>query len=122
LMLQHATPDDYVIATGETHTVREFCDLAFASVGLDYRDYVRVDRANFRLPDTTLLVGNPTKAKRLLGWMPTVTFPDLVQMMVAADLMSVQKMQQSAPLGVTNAQTGNLSTILEDVGEHENLA
>ena len=101
LMLQHATPDDYVIATGETHTVREFCDLAFASVGLDYRDYVQVDRANFRLPETTLLVGNPTKAKRLLGWVPTLSFPDLVQMMVAADLMSIQKMQQSAPSGVT---------------------
>jgi GDPmannose 4,6-dehydratase len=90
LMLQQPKPDDYVVATGEAHSVRELCEIAFSHVGLNYQDYVVQDRENFRTADTALLVGNPTKAERVLGWKRTVTFPDLVRMMVEADLRSIQ--------------------------------
>jgi GDPmannose 4,6-dehydratase len=90
LMSQQPTPDDYIVATGETHSVREFCEIAFSHVGLNYQDYVVQDHENFRLPETALLVGNPAKAKRLLGWKPIVTFQGLVRMMVDADLRSLQ--------------------------------
>jgi GDPmannose 4,6-dehydratase len=89
LSLQHSTPGDYIVATGETHSVREFCKVAFAHLGLNYEDYVVEDRENFRAPETALLVGNPAKAKRLLGWSPTVGFEQLVRMMVDADLRSL---------------------------------
>jgi GDPmannose 4,6-dehydratase len=89
LSLQHSTPGDYIVATGETHSVREFCEIAFARVGLSHEDYVVEDRENFRQPETALLVGNPAKAKRLLGWNPTVGFEQLVRMMVDADLRSL---------------------------------
>jgi GDPmannose 4,6-dehydratase len=94
LILQQPTPDDYIVATGETHSVREFCEIAFSHVGLNYQDYVVQDPQNFRLAETGLLVGNPAKAKRLLGWKPTVTFPALVRMMVEADLRSIQNIPQ----------------------------
>ncbi len=94
LMLQQTMPDDYVVATGETHSVRELCEIAFSHVGLNYQDYVVQDRANFRSADTALLVGNPAKAERLLGWKRTVTFPDLVRMMVEADLSSIQNIPE----------------------------
>lgn len=90
LMLQQPRPDDYVIATGETHSVRDFCELAFAHVGLAYKDFVIEDVANCRPAETGLLVGKPTKAHRILGWKPRVTFQDLVRMMVDADLKSIQ--------------------------------
>jgi GDPmannose 4,6-dehydratase len=90
LMLQQPTPDDYVVATGQAHSVRELCETAFSHVGLDYQDYVVQDCENFRSADTALLVGNPAKAKRLLGWEPRITFPELVHMMVDADLRSIQ--------------------------------
>ncbi len=86
LMLQQDEPDDYVIATGETHSVRELCEVAFGCVGLDYRDYVRVDPQYFRPAEVDLLVGDASKARAKLGWKPTVTFKELVQMMVEADL------------------------------------
>jgi GDPmannose 4,6-dehydratase len=89
LSLQHSAPGEYVIATGETHTVREFCEVAFAHLGLRYDDYVAQDRENFRSPETSLLVGNPAKARRILGWSPTVNFEQLVKMMVDADLRSL---------------------------------
>jgi len=94
LMLQQPTPDDYVVATGEAHSVRELCEIAFSHVGLNYQDYVVQDRENFRTADTALLVGNPTKAERVLGWKRTVTFPDLVRMMVEADLRSIQNIPE----------------------------
>ena len=90
LILQQPTPDDYVVSTGEVHSVRELCEIAFSHVGLDYRDYVVQDCENFRLADRSLLVGNPAKAKRLLGWEPTVTFENLIRMMVDADLRAIQ--------------------------------
>jgi GDPmannose 4,6-dehydratase len=90
LMLQQPMPDDYVIATGETHSVRDFCEKAFAHVGLDYKDFVIEDVANCRPAETGLLVGNPTKALRVLGWKPRVVFGDLVRMMVDVDLKTIQ--------------------------------
>ena len=86
LMLQQPDPDDYVIATGETYTVRHFCELAFVRAGLDYKKYVTVDPKFLRPAEVDLLLGDPTKAKTKLGWKPEVTFEGLVNMMVDADL------------------------------------
>jgi GDPmannose 4,6-dehydratase len=86
LMLQQDQPDDYVVATGETWSVRQLCELAFQAVGLDYRDYVKHDSRFDRPAEVDLLVGDLSKAKRQLGWEPTVRFRQLVEMMVAADL------------------------------------
>ena len=87
LMLQQDAPDDYVIATGETHSVAEFCELAFRHVGIDdWRRYVKVDEALLRPADVDLLVGDPSKARRCLNWQPEVTFEGLVKLMVEADL------------------------------------
>lgn len=86
LMLQQDEPDDYVIATGEMHSVREFCEMAFGVVGLDYRDYVEVDPYYLRPADVAALRGDASKAKRKLGWQPKVTFHELVEMMVEADM------------------------------------
>lgn len=90
LMLQQPTPSDYVVATGETHSVREFCETAFSHLGLNYQDYAIQDQGISRLPEKALLVGNPAKAKRVLGWKPKVTFQGLVRMMVDADIASLQ--------------------------------
>jgi GDPmannose 4,6-dehydratase len=85
-MLQQDEPDDYVIATGETHSVQEFCEEAFSHVGLDWRDHVRVDPKYFRPAEVDLLLGDPSKSRRVLGWEPRVTFKELAHMMVEADL------------------------------------
>jgi GDPmannose 4,6-dehydratase len=85
-MLQQDAPDDYVIATGETHTVRELVQLAFERVGLDYEKYVVIDPAFIRPAEVDLLIGDPSKAKAKLGWELKTSFPDLVNMMVDADL------------------------------------
>jgi GDPmannose 4,6-dehydratase len=86
MMLQQDEPDDYVISTGETHSVRELCELAFGHVGLDYQDYVVQDERFFRPAEVDLLVGDSTKARAELGWKPTTSFADLVHMMVDADI------------------------------------
>jgi GDPmannose 4,6-dehydratase len=86
LMLQQAEPDDFVIATGETHSVREFCELAFSTVQLDYRDYVTVDERFFRPAEVELLVGDASKARRVLGWEPKTSFQSLVREMVLEDV------------------------------------
>lgn len=86
LMLQQAEPDDYVIATGETHSVRELVDVAFGCVGLDWKDHVVVDPELYRPAEVDLLVGDASKARRNLGWQPEVTFAGLVREMVFADL------------------------------------
>lgn len=86
MMLQHETPDDFVLATGETHTVREFCDLAFGHVALNYQDYVVTDPKFIRPSEVDVLLGDPTKAQQILGWESTHSFTDLVEMMVEADL------------------------------------
>ncbi|MEZ5134421.1 MAG: GDP-mannose 4,6-dehydratase [Acidimicrobiales bacterium] len=85
-MLQLDTPDTYVISTDETHSVREFCQLAFDRVGLDWKRHVVVDEAFFRPAEVDLLVGDSTKARSALGWKPDVGFEQLVHMMVDADL------------------------------------
>jgi len=85
-MLRQPDPDDYVVATGKAHTVREFCEHAFRFVALDYRDYVRVDPALARPLDPPTLLGDASKARRVLEWEPQVSFPDLVQRMVEHDL------------------------------------
>jgi GDPmannose 4,6-dehydratase len=86
LMLQQEEPDDYVIATGETHAIREICETAFGHAGLDYKEFVFCDERFFRPAEVDLLVGDPSKAKRQLGWEPKVAFKDLICMMVDADL------------------------------------
>jgi GDPmannose 4,6-dehydratase len=91
LMLQQDEPDDYVIATGEAHSVEEFAALAFAQVGLDWRDYVRVDPNLLRPAEVDHLIGDASKARRKLGWQPTVSFPELVRIMVEAELEAVRR-------------------------------
>jgi GDPmannose 4,6-dehydratase len=86
LMLQQPQPDDYVVAIGETHSVRELIEVAFSHVGLDWQKHVISDPAFYRPAEVDLLIGNPAKAKRLLGWQPEVTFEKLVHRMVDADL------------------------------------
>lgn len=86
LMLQQEKPDDYVIATGETHSVRELLDLAFGYLDLDWRDYVKIDPSYYRPTEVDILVGDASKAKANLGWEPKVSFKDLITMMVDSDL------------------------------------
>ena len=86
LMLQQERPDDYVVATGDKHSVREFVELAFAHVSLDWKKYVHVDPERLRPTDVNTLRGDAAKARRVLGWKPKVDFPELVTMMVQADL------------------------------------
>ena len=90
LMLQQPQPDDYVLATGETHSVRELCEEAFSTMGLDYREYVLKEEVCFRPPESAQLVGNPAKARRVFGWKPQVSFRDLVRMMVEKDLEALR--------------------------------
>ena len=90
LMLQEDEPDDYVIATGETHSVREFCERAFAHVGLDYRDHVEIDPRYYRPAEVDLLQGDASKARRALGWVPKLTFGGLVAGMMDAELQEVR--------------------------------
>ncbi|HVT76934.1 MAG TPA: GDP-mannose 4,6-dehydratase [Acidimicrobiales bacterium] len=98
-MVQQDTPDDYVIATGETHEIREFCQLAFARVGLNYEDHVRTDERFFRPAEVDLLIGDASKARAELGWQPEVTFEGLVSMMVDADVERVGARKAAGLLG-----------------------
>ncbi|MGI8492522.1 MAG: GDP-mannose 4,6-dehydratase [Acidimicrobiales bacterium] len=91
LMLQQDTPGDYVVATGETHSVRELCQVAFDQVGLDYEDHVVIDPQFFRPAEVDLLIGDPTHAHEALGWKPEVGFEELVRMMVDADLAALSE-------------------------------
>ncbi len=89
MMLQQDEPGDFVVATGETHSVREFCQVAFGHVGLDWERYVRVDQAHFRPAEVDLLIGDATRAHTVLGWKPEVSFEELVCMMVDADVAAL---------------------------------
>jgi GDPmannose 4,6-dehydratase len=91
LMLQQETPDDYVVATGETHTVRRFCETAFGHVGLDYAEYVKVDPRFVRPAEVEILLGDATKARERLGWAPKMTFEELAKMMVDADVARLER-------------------------------
>lgn len=100
-MLQQEHPDDYVVATAETHSVREFAELAFGLAGLDYRKYVTADQELFRPAEVDVLVGNPEKAHRVLGWSPKMNFAGLVREMLAADC---------AALGVNTIEDASAAT------------
>ena len=93
-MLQQDSPDDYVIATGETHSVRDLVEIAFAAAGLDWKRYVVVDPTLRRPAEVELLQGGATKARMRLGWKPTVSFLELIEMMVKADLERYQHSQK----------------------------
>ncbi|HTR35375.1 MAG TPA: GDP-mannose 4,6-dehydratase [Bryobacteraceae bacterium] len=97
LMLQQPTSDDYVVATGQTHTVRELCDLAFSAAGLDYKDYVKIDPAVYRPAEVDLLIGDASKARTELKWEPTVNFESLIREMVQADLAALGSPQAPEP-------------------------
>jgi len=90
MMLQEDEPDDYVIATGETHSVRELCEVAFSHVGLNYENYVIIDEKYYRPAEVDLLIGDATKAHAKLGWEPAVSFEELTRMMVDADMAELQ--------------------------------
>jgi len=100
-MLQRDVPEDFVIATGETHSVREFCELAFNHVGLDYREHVEVDPALVRPAEVDLLVGDPSRARQELDWEPTVSFAQLVAMMMEAD---IQRLEEAIRHGIEGAK------------------
>jgi GDPmannose 4,6-dehydratase len=89
LMLQQDTAEDYVIATGETHSVRRFCEIAFGHVGLKWEDHVKTDEKFFRPAEVDLLIGDPSKAETALGWKRKTSFEDLVTMMVDADVKAL---------------------------------
>jgi GDPmannose 4,6-dehydratase len=89
LMLQQKRPDDYVVATGESHTVREFVEAAFGHVGLDWREHVRIDKRYFRPTEVSYLLGDASKARRALKWRPKTTFRELVRMMVDAEVAAL---------------------------------
>lgn len=111
LMLQQDCPADYVIGTGEAHSVAGFCEAAFACAGLDWRDHIEVDRRYFRPAEVDYLLADSSKARRVLGWEPSVTFPELVRIMVEADLAALQRKLEggvsalAAPFS-TSHQTG----------------
>jgi GDPmannose 4,6-dehydratase len=91
MMLQQEKPDDFVIATGETHSVREFAEIVFTKLGLDYHKYVMVDHRYFRPTEVDVLLGDSAKAKKILGWQPKISFENLIDMMIAADLELAKK-------------------------------
>lgn len=97
LMLQQPAPDDYVVATGQTHSVRELCELAFTEVGLDYKDHVRIDQSVYRPAEVDLLVGDASKAHSVLNWQPSVDFAGLIKEMVHADLAALRPESKAAP-------------------------
>jgi GDPmannose 4,6-dehydratase len=99
LMLQQDQPEDFVIATGETHSIRELLDEAFGHLGLDWHQYVEIDPRYYRPAEVDLLIGDATKARTVLGWEPKVKFKDLVKMMVDADLAALQ---EGSPLKATH--------------------
>jgi GDPmannose 4,6-dehydratase len=88
LMMQQDQPDDFVIATGETHSVREFLEEAFSYAGMDWKDYVEIDPKYCRPAEVNLLVGDASKTKQKLGWEPKIKFKDLVRLMVDADMLA----------------------------------
>ncbi len=113
LMLQQPEPDDFVIATGETHEVREFLELAFSYVKLDWQNYVEFDDRYLRPAEVELLIGDPTKAQQKLGWKPSVTFEQLVALMVEADLNALG---QTSPNGKVAQVIQDNATVRQELG------
>ena len=99
-MLQQSEPDDFVVATGETHSIREFLELAFSHVGLDWRDHVVSDQRFFRPAEVDLLVGDATKAREKLGWTPTTSFEELARLMVESDLQIQRRIAEAGPSSI----------------------
>lgn len=91
MMLQHSVPGDYVLATGETHSIREFLEIAFSHVGLNWEDYVEIDKQFIRPAEVDILLGDPTKAKEVLGWTPKTSFEQLVRKMVSHDVAELKR-------------------------------
>jgi GDPmannose 4,6-dehydratase len=102
LMLQQERPDDYVIATGETHSVREFAEKVFAKLGLDYQRHVAIDPRYFRPTEVDVLLGDATKARKALDWEPKVSFDQLIDMMIAADMEAAGKEETLIKAGYTH--------------------
>jgi GDP-mannose 4,6-dehydratase len=94
LMLQHSEADDYVVATNETHSIREFLDIAFNHVNLDWQNYVKFDQRYLRPAEVDILIGDADKAKEKLGWEPSITFEELVKLMVDSDLKALEETQE----------------------------
>ena len=94
-MLQQPQGDDYVVATGEAHSVRELCELAFGHVGLDYRDFVAIDPRYYRPTEVDYLLGDPSKATRQLGWKPRTSFKELIRLMMESDLQLAEREQRA---------------------------
>jgi GDPmannose 4,6-dehydratase len=113
LMLQQDQPDDYVIATGETHSVQEFLEKSFSYVNLNWQDYVEFDDRYLRPAEVDLLIGDPTKAQQKLGWKPSVTFDELVSLMVEADL---QALGHTSPNGNGLSMFHEIATIRQELG------
>jgi GDPmannose 4,6-dehydratase len=109
LMLQAEQADDYVVATGETYSVREFCERAFGQLGLNWKDHVRFDARYLRPAEVDLLLGDPTKAKQKLGWKPKVSFAELVKMMVETDLELAEREYTLKQAGFSSTSTSSLS-------------
>ncbi|MGQ0815541.1 MAG: GDP-mannose 4,6-dehydratase, partial [Gemmatimonadota bacterium] len=109
LMLQHDEPDDFVIATGESHTVRELLDVAFGFVGLDWKLYVEIDPRYRRPTEVDHLRGDATKARRVLGWQPKVKFSELIRIMVAHDHELAKQEKTLRAAGHVIALRGNAS-------------
>jgi GDPmannose 4,6-dehydratase len=94
MMLQQVEPNDFVIGSGETHSVREFCEIAFGCLDMDYREYVVQDQKLFRPAEVDLLISDPTRARTILKWQPSVTFRELVEMMVQADMRQLSNLHK----------------------------
>ncbi len=109
LMLQQDKPDDYVIATGEAHSVREFAEKVFSKLDLDYAQHVAVDPRYFRPTEVDILLGNATKAKKALNWQPQITFDQLIDMMIATDLELARKEKTLMDAGFSYTDTGRIS-------------
>jgi GDPmannose 4,6-dehydratase len=109
LMLQQDRPDDYVIATGETHSVREFAEKVFSKLDLDYAQYVAVDPRYFRPTEVDVLLGDSSKARKALGWQPRISFDELIDMMIASDLESAKKEKTLVDAGFSCANTERIS-------------
>jgi GDPmannose 4,6-dehydratase len=109
LMLQQDQPDDFVIATGETHSVKEFVEMVFAKLNLDYKKYVSIDKRYFRPSEVDALLGDATKARKVLGWQPKVSFEKLVDMMIEADMEMAKKEKTLVDAGFCSGSNNNFN-------------
>lgn len=115
LMLQQEQPDDYVVATGETYSIREFLDIAFGYVNLTWQDYVEFDERYLRPAEVDLLIGDPSKAKQQLGWEPSVSFEGLVQLMVEADMRSLGLVSVNGAIASDHAESATVRQAFQRV-------